>query len=46
VASSAAPDATLIAVASVATMVKLFVGVGIFILLVVLAAWSIKVRLT
>jgi hypothetical protein len=45
-ASSAAPDATLIAVASVATMVKLFVGVGIFILLVVLAAWSIKVRLT
>jgi hypothetical protein len=45
-ATGAAPDATLIAVASVATMVKLFVGVGIFILLVVLAAWSIKVRLT
>ena len=41
-ASGAAPDATLIAVASVATMVKLFVGVGIFVLLVALAAWSIK----
>jgi hypothetical protein len=46
VASGAAPDATLIAVASIATMVKLFVGVGIFVLLVALAVWSIKVRLS
>jgi hypothetical protein len=45
-ATGAAPDATLIAVASVATMVKLFVGVAVLLLLVGVAVWSTKVRLS